>query len=255
MSSDHLASTRVDCFLLRAAALGLAGLCAAGSVFAGFGISPTRLDLHRGVRTSSITATNDDSTSPIRAQVDAVSWVQDQDGNDRFEPTGELTFLPRIMTIPPEDRQLIRVGIRVPATEREKAFRLFVEELAEPQKAAEPGAKVAVRVRFGIPVFVKPLKEEVRGEIDLLTVERGIVTVRVRNQGNVHFGIQSIQVSESDLFSTQISGWYLLPGAARVHSLNIPAETCRKLKGFEVVVKTDRFDLKRRLELDQSSCG
>jgi fimbrial chaperone protein len=232
-----------------------AGACGLGSALAGFGVSPIRIDLDRVARTSSITVSNDDPDNPMRAQADAVSWVQDEDGNDRFEPTNELTFLPRIMTIPPADRQLVRVGIRVPATAQEKAFRLFIEEIPEARKQDGTGARIAVRVRFGIPVFVKPLKEEVKGEIDRLDISKSVLTMRVRNQGNVHLAIKSVDVSSGDLFSRQISGWYLLAGAARTQSIEIPVETCRKLKVLDVTVRTDQSEYKRRLEVDPSACS
>lgn len=242
--------------VMRNAAVTLAaGACVTGSVFAGFGVSPIRVDLDRSARTGSITVSNDDTESAMRAQADAVSWVQDADGNDHFEATGELTFLPRIMTIAPSDRQLVRVGIRVPATTQEKAFRLFIEELPEPQKPDGSGAKVAVRVRFGIPVFVKPLKEEIKGDIDLVEISNSTVKLRVRNEGNVHLGIKSVELT-GDGFSKQVGGWYLLAGAARTQSIEIPVETCRKLKALDVTLKTDQqLELKRRLEIDRAACG
>lgn len=233
-----------------------AAACLTGSVFAGFGVSPIRIDLDRVTRTGSITVSNDDSASPLRVQADAVAWTQDADGNDHLEATGELTFLPRIMTIAPNDRQLVRVGIRIPATSQEKAFRLFIEELPEPRKPGESGASIAVRVRFGIPVFVKPLKEEIKGEIDRAEISRSTVQIRLRNQGNVHLAVKSVEVKGADGFSRQVSGWYLLSGAARTQAIEIPVETCRKLKALDVVVKTDQqLQFKRRLEFDQAACS
>lgn len=159
-----------------------------------------------------------------------------------------------MMTVPPTENRLLRAGIRVPAAEREKAYRLFIEEVPQPRTEGSAGAQVAVKVRFGVPVFVKPLKEEPRGEIEQFELGKGALQLKVRNTGNVHFIIQSIQFRAGEAFAKDIPGWYLLSGAARMHSTAIPAEVCEKLRSVEAIVKTDRLELTRRLEVDPARC-
>ena len=239
----------------RAALLAAFGLAASAAAFAGnFGVSPIRLDFDRNARTASVTVTNDDEQAPLRAQVEAFSWVQDADGKDRYEETSDLTFLPRIMSIQPGENQLLRVGIRQPGADREKAYRLFVAEIPAPRSPGESGAQVAVKVRFGIPAFVKPLKEDPKGEIEKVELAKGTLTVVVRNTGNVHFRIQTIQLKGGDLLLKEIAGWYLLAGAARVHTAAIPAEVCGKLGAIEITVKADRLELARRFEMNGTLC-
>lgn len=243
-----LARARAILFVLIALAASTAG-------FAGnFGVSPIRLDFDRNARTGSVTVTNDDAEKPLRVQVEAFSWIQDADGKDRYEETVELTFLPRIMTVQPKEHRLVRAGIRLPAAEREKVYRLFIEEIPEPRKAGDSGALVAVKVRFGVPVFVKPLKEEPKGEIEKIELAKGTLAVTVRNTGNVHFVIRSVRLNAGEIFAKEIPGWYLLPGAARVHNAAIPADICSKLGGIDVTVRTDRLDLARRFEVDKTMC-
>ena len=237
-----------------AALVALIGLATPTVGFAGnFGVSPIRLDFDRSARTASVTVTNEDDET-LRAQVEAVSWVQDADGKDRYEQTSDLTFLPRLMSVQPKENQLLRVGIRQPGAEREKAYRLFIEEIPAPRKPGETGAQVAVKVRFGIPAFVKPLKEEPRGEIEKIELAKGTLNVTVRNTGNVHFRIESVQLKAGDLFSKDIAGWYLLAGAARVHTAAIPADLCGKLGAIDVAIKTDRLELARRIEVNEALC-
>lgn len=237
--------------LAAALALGL-WLPAANAI--SFGVSPIRLDLDRSARTGSVTVTNDDPQKPLRVQMQAMSWQQDETGKDLYAPSEELTYLPRIMTVPPTENRLLRAGIRIPAAEREKAYRLFIEEVPDPPPEGATGAQVAVKVRFGVPVFVKPLKEQPSGEIDQFELGRGSLQVKVRNTGNVHFIIQSIQFRAGDAFTKDISGWYLLAGAARTYSAAIPADLCEKLRSVEATVKTDRLELTRRLEVDPARC-
>jgi fimbrial chaperone protein len=239
---------------VRATLLAFIALTAPTGFAGNFGVAPIRLDLDRTARTGSLTVTNDAADKPLRVQLEAFSWLQDASGKDLYEPTAELTFLPRSMSIEPKEQRLVRAGIRLPAAEREKAYRLFIEEVPEPRKPGEAGAQVAVKVRFGIPVFVKPLKEEPKGEIDKVDLDKGTLAVTVRNTGNVHFIIQSVQLKAGELFSKELPGWYLLPGAARAHLATIPADVCVRLGGLDVTVKTDRLELARRVEVDQALC-
>lgn len=223
--------------------------------FAGnFGVSPIRLDLDRGTRTGALTVTNDDSERALLLQVKVYAWSQDEEGKDRYEESADLTFFPRIMTLQPREQRLVRAGSQLPAADREKTYRLFIEEIPEPRKAQEQGAQVAIAIRFGVPVFVKPLKEEFRGEIEKPKLSKGAVTLRVKNSGNTHFLIRSVSLKSGELFTEELPGWYLLPGVARTHSATIPADICKKLGRLEITVKTDRQDLTDSLDVDPALC-
>lgn len=233
----------------------LAFLAIPAAALAGnFGVSPIRLDLDRNARTGAVTVTNDDPDKPLQAQIKLFAWSQDGEGKDSYEESNDLTFFPRLMTLPPQEQRLVRAGIRVPATDREKAYRLFIEEIPEPRKPEQQGTQIAVKVRFGVPVFVKPMKEEPQGEIEKIEISKGAVAVTVKNTGNTHFVIQSVSLKAGDLFAKEISGWYLLAGAARSHSAAIPADVCRKLGKLDVTVKTDRLELSRSTEMNKAMC-
>jgi hypothetical protein len=53
----------------------------------------------------------------------------------------------------------------------------------------------------------------------------------------------------------EISGWYLLAGAGREHTIELPAEACARQKRLDVVVKTDRqMELKGTVDVSASMC-
>jgi fimbrial chaperone protein len=160
------------------------------------------------------------------------------------------------MTLDKGEQKMVRVGLRVPATAQEKTYRLFIEQLpAPPPPGGTPGARIAIAVRFGVPIFVKPAKEEVRGEIEKMELMKGVLRVGVRNSGNVHFQIKSITVSSGEALTKEISGWYLLAGAGREHTIELPAEACARQKRLDVVVKTDRqMELKGTVDVSASMC-
>ncbi len=220
-----------------------------------FGVSPIRIDLDRGSKSGAITVSNDEQAQSLRVQLRLFEWTQGADGTDQYQESQDLIYFPRLMVLEKGEQKLVRVGLRVPATTQEKTYRLFIEELpAAPAEGAPAATRVAIAVRFGIPVFLKPAKEEVRAEIVKLELSKGVLRVGVRNNGNVHFTIGSITATSGAAFSKQTPGWYLLAGVAREHAIDLPAEACAKLKRLDVTVTTDKLELKGALDVNASMC-
>ena len=219
-----------------------------------FGVSPIRIDLDRSAKSGAITVSNDEDAEPLRVQLRLFEWTQDAGGKDDYQLKEDLLYFPRLMVLEKGEQKLIRVGSRMPALEREKTYRLFIEELPAPPTPG--GARVGVSVRFGVPIFVAPVKTDLRGEIEKFSIDKGFLRIRVRNSGNVQFTIKSITATSGEAFSKEVAGWYLLNGVAREHSIEIPAQVCTKLKQIEIVVKTDPpLELKETLSVNASMCG
>jgi fimbrial chaperone protein len=220
-------------------------------------VSPIRLDLGRDAKSGAVTVAND-ADERLQVQMKAFEWTQDAEGKDRYEETGEILFFPRLMILEPKEEKILRAGIRVPAAAKEKTFRLFIEEIPGPRKTE--GVNVAVAIRFGVPIFVKPLKEEARGEVGAMTMSAGALLVPVNNTGNVHFVVQSVLVrgrngAGEEIFSRELSGWYLLAGVSRGYATTVPGGSCGNLAVIEAEVKTDKLPLRGRLVVDRSMCG
>lgn len=235
----------------------LAGSLAASAEGAQWHVSPIRLDLGRQAKSGSVKVTND-GEEPMQLQMKAMEWTQDAEGKDRYEETQDLVFFPKIMELKGKEARVIRAGIRVPAGKTEKTYRLFIQEIPVPGKPR--GTSVAIALRFGLPIFVKPVREEEKGEIGSPELEQGTVRAEVRNRGNVHFSIRSVVVKGIDpggqpVFEKELSGWYLLAGASRKYSVEIPGHECKRIATFEVSVKTDRFPLEASVPGDPSRCG
>lgn len=218
-----------------------------------FGVSPIRIDLDRSARNGAITVTNDEEADPLRAQLKLFEWTQMSGGKDEYKEVEDLVYFPRLMALEKGEQKVVRVGLRTPAIEREKTYRLFIEELPPPPAAG--GARVAIAVRFGVPIFVKPIKEEAKGEIDKIDMVKGVLRIGVRNTGNVHFAIASITAASGTAFSKEASGWYLLAGVDREHTIEVPTAACATLKQIDVTVKTDKLELKKTLDVNAAMCG
>jgi fimbrial chaperone protein len=223
-------------------------LLATTSVMAGnFAVSPIRLDFDRTTKTGVITITNDDDDK-LQLQMKAFEWTQDADGKDKYEETDDLIFFPKIATVEKGEQRLLRTSYKIPATEKQKTYRLFIEEIPGPQKTPVQGAQIAVAVRFGVPIFLKPLKEEVKGEVDSVKYADGKLNVKINNTGNTHFFINNIQLKSGEKIAEDIKGWYLLNNAARTYSFAMTPQACSALGKFDIVVKTDIVEFTRPID-------
>jgi fimbrial chaperone protein len=221
-----------------------------------FRVSPIRLDFDRGAKSGVVTVTNE-GEERLNVQMKAFEWTQDGDGKDQYTETADIIFFPRIMVLEKNEEKILRAGIRIPATTKEKTYRLFIEEIPEPKKAE--GVNVAISIRFGVPIFAKPLKEEVKGEIEKIILSKGVLNALVKNKGNTHFIINSIDIKGKnakgeEVLSKELSGWYLLSGVSRLYTTPVPQEVCRDLSKLAIEVKTDRFNLNGKLDVDQAMC-
>jgi len=221
-----------------------------------FRVTPIRLELDRTSKSSVITVTND-SEADLNVQMRAFEWSQDAEGKDTYTETQEIVFFPKIMTLKKDENRIIRVGIKIPAVKKEKTYRLFIEEI--PRQEERKGAGISMVIRFGVPIFVKPLSEEPAGEISGAELSAGKVALTVLNTGNVHFFIKAIKLSGVDgagenVYSQELSGWYLLSEAARTHESSVPEDVCDEIKILNIEVVTDRLTLDGQVEVKEGMC-
>jgi fimbrial chaperone protein len=223
-----------------------------------FRVTPIRLDLDRGAKSGVITIINE-GEEKLHVQMKAFEWSQDTDGKDQYVETSNIIFFPRMMTLEKKEEKILRAGIKIPATTKEKTYRLFIEEIPGPRKPEGVGANVAIAIRFGVPIFVKPFKEDAKGVIEKIELSKGILNIHVKNTGNVHFIINSLNIKgknakEEEIFSKELSGWYLLNNVSRIYTTPIPGEFCKNIAKLEIEVKTNRFNFNGKLDVVQTMC-
>jgi fimbrial chaperone protein len=210
---------------------------------ANYSVGPVVIELGKGVKTASLKISNDDS-KPLYMQVRLFSWAQNDEGKSVYQADESLVFFPHTMTIQPKDSRLVRVGIKVPASSIEKSYVLFLEELLAPvdnQAPAEDrnkGTVIGIATRFGVPVYLKPLKEHATAVISPVSLTKGKASVAVSNTGNVSLSIPKIQFYSADYLSEYIPGGVILAGATRRFNMTIPQDVCNKLDKLDVTVKT-----------------
>src|SRR5262245_3340278 len=148
-----------------------------------FTLTPTRVDLD-GRRATALLQIQNQGDGQVVVQLSAKDWTQDDAATDRLEPTGELVVFPKMLTLAAGEQRGVRVGFPGPAPkDRERAFRLYAEELPIPG-AAESDLRMALSL--SVPVFVHPAKEILATSIDGVSLAEGSLSVTVKNAGNTH---------------------------------------------------------------------
>lgn len=140
---------RIPFVRLAAAALllAMAGPAAAGALE----IGPTTVQMIGPERTATLRIKNiaDGDTT---VQVRAVDWTQDQ-GKDVYTPSTTLLASPPLVKLKPGESQVIRLVIeRTPPQPQEKAYRVILDEIPNPQEVN--GAAVHQSIRALVPVFI-----------------------------------------------------------------------------------------------------
>lgn len=232
---------------------GVALALASGQVLPyAFGVSPIRLDLGPAARSGAISVSNDDRV-PLSFQMKLLRWTQNDKGEDVYEDSKDLVYFPRLMSIEPKQKRVIRVGTQAPPGPEELAYRIAIEEMT-PLEEGSRGAAVAVRMRFAVPIFVAPLAPAVKTEVQNLAVSRGELRFVVANTGNQHVRVEAAKLRRGERALGEVAGWYILAGAQRAFTLPIPAEECGKPGALTLVIKGEGIDLQREVTVDAGHC-
>lgn len=218
-----------------------------------FAVSPIRLVFDAENRNAAITIRNE-AKSDLNVQIALYEWTQGKDGKDSYKKSDDLLYFPRLAKIHAGESRVVRVGLKGVSPQREeKQYRLYVEELPGQTKAK--GMALAVAVRFGVPIFVKPVVIRSSGNIEKLGMDKGQIGLVIRNTGNIHFKITSIRVDSGESYSDELTGWYLLPGARRKYQIVVPEGKCASLKQVNIKVKTDLLELQDALSITPDLCS
>jgi fimbrial chaperone protein len=228
---------------LAALAASVAGLLSwpAGAAGGDLVISPVVVDL--GKARSTLVSVKNTGAERGRYQVRVHRWEESPRGEMRLEPATDLVVFPVILDLAPGQERKVRIGTTAAPTERERSWRVFLEEIL-PAVTREEGSRVRTRLRVGIPVFLAPERTFAGAEIAGLGVEKGRVTFLVRNVGSVRIRTSEVRVVLADvrgetLFQKRFDGWYVLAGGDRLYEIELPPDACRKAASITAVATAE----------------
>ena len=220
-------------------------------------VTPVKLFFDQQFKNGIITVINE-GDEPIQVEIKASEWKQDANGKDQYNPTEDIIFFPKILKMEKGEQRAVRAGVKSAAVSQEKTYRLFIKEL--PKATPEnQGTQIRFALQFAVPIFVKPVKEEIKGKINSMTQEAGKLKIDVHNTGNSHFRVESVQVKGFDKkgvenFSKEIAGWYVLAGVRRTFETMIAQEVCLDTAKVSVEVKSEQLMLHDEMDIINTLC-
>jgi fimbrial chaperone protein len=194
---------------------------------------------------STLLTLRNESDQPLRFQISSYTWTQDPKGVVQLGPTDDIVFFPALLSLNPGEERKVRVAATVAATDVEKTYRIFFEELPPlDTKNGNSGAQVRILTKMGVPIFVTPAKGYAEAAVQGMGMTKGDLSFEVRNRGNVHFGLQGVKVrgigsNGQTLFERELDGWYVLAGSPRTYTVEVPTGVCSQLKHVVIDAQTD----------------
>jgi fimbrial chaperone protein len=224
-----------------------------------FNVNPVTISLS-GRGQSALLSLQNQGDEEIRFKIATKEWKQSPKGEIQLQDTKDIVVYPAMLTLGPKQERKLRVGNTVPPGAIEKNYRIFVEELPPRRSPKLEKSEVRVLTKMGIPVFLEPTKPAVAGAVDGLALAKGVLGFAVKNTGNVHFLVQTVQARALDaagatLFEKKLDGWYVLAGGTRVWEVEIPKDACAKTKALSVEVQAAETKFNGRLDKPAAGCG
>jgi fimbrial chaperone protein len=231
---------------------------AAAASAATFSVNPVQIFLSAATKSALLTLKNE-TDQPIRFQLSVHAWSQDPDGQMQLTPTTDIVFFPAMLTLQAREERKIRIGTTVPPQGVEKTYRIFVEELP-PLDQKEMPAGVTMLTKMGIPIFLQPAKLTTRASLANLGVKAGRFSFRLVNSGTQHFMPEGVRVRGLDesgaaVLDQKPRAWYVLAGTERVFDLEIPADTCARIRSLVVEAVVAGSTLKETLQAPDGACA
>ncbi len=205
-------------------------------------IQPLSLTL-RAASPSDVVTLENRGTSAVRFEVTGFVWNESSSGGMLLTKADDLIFFPTMLTIEPGARRTVRVGLSgIHAATLERTYRVFFEELPSTAAIEAGQSAIAVRTRFGVPVFVTPtVRPRTALRIAGGTFAAGKYAFDLVNDGNVHVIPSTVVVSARDdkgglVAERNLQSWYLLAGGDRIFELPLTADECARVRDLRVRV-------------------
>ena len=189
---------------------GLVSLCAHRAQAGSIEVSPVSTDLEPGQQAAVVTVINRDA-EPTAVQVRAFVWTQDS-RRDSLAPTQDLLVSPPVFQLAPGASQVVRLVLRRPSAEPERAFRLLVDEIPSP---AREGQQVRFALRLSLPVFAHAVPSG-RADLHWRVLQNG--ELAVDNRGTRRAQLAGLTVTGpggARLPLLEPENPYVLPGVER----------------------------------------
>ena len=222
-----------------------------------FQVSPIRINLAPNESSTLITVRNE-SKEQLRLQVSVSAWDENKSGEMVLIPSDEIIFYPTLLTLNPGNQRNVRVGTKNAVVEKEKSYRIFIEELPAQLKMAASGVRLLTRM--SVPIFIRPAKAEARPRIEQMALRSPEFSFELKNSGNAHFQprqilVKGVGADGETILERKIPGWYVLAGGSRHYHVDIPRGDCAKINDFSVELDFEGNSVKERFTPPPNACS
>jgi P pilus assembly chaperone PapD len=246
--------------LLTALALFLVPVAVLSGRQGGITLTPTKIVLDRASGMGAVSIRNDSSRA-VAFQVRSFAWSNTADASMRLEPTDDVVVSPTTVSLSPGETRRVRIGARVAAVSRERAYRLILDEVAE--GATTPGMGLATRMQFSLPAFLPAPTMSAQVSMPAPELAGGSLRLSVINSGAIHVTPQKVEVraldaSGAEVWSRSFKPWYLLAGESRTYHGTVTAAECRaavRLVAVAEFAEGARLSLKEDARVTVASCA
>ncbi len=180
------------------------------------------------------------SDNPVQATISRQDWNRQENGDNRFLPTGTsgqscgamLSVSPLSIRIDPHSSRIIRLGVQNAAALTKECWDIFfVEEV--PQRASVRGNSLQYIFRTGVKVYVAPKGLARDGAVEGMEVEdvavpaaKKQIAIRFHNTGGMHLTakgrLEFRRLDNSVAMQAPIPEFPTLPGATRKVLIDVP---------------------------------
>jgi len=201
-----------------------------------------RIRPESAVKTGVIQVTNE-LDKPIQALVELQDWNRDENGNNRFFPTGkvagscgdQLKAFPMSLRIEPHASAPLRISFDGPATSN--CWGVVFVQASPPTRPASQQSQITYVIRTGIKVYVEPDNATRTGDVDSVRIVQAArsetdttrvrsIEVLFRNTGTAHLkpsGAIEIRSADNQVAARlQIEQFPIAPGDARRIVMPLP---------------------------------
>jgi fimbrial chaperone protein len=212
-----------------------------------------------GPRTkSAIVTVKNVGNETARFEMQARGWTQTPAGEMVLSATEDVAVFPPLLTLAPGEQRNLRIGAVAAPGPVEKTYRVFLQELAPPEKPEGP-SQVRVLSRIGLPVFLSPPQPQDRTLLRGLAVSGGRARFQIVNDGNAHARPTSVKLvglgeGGSPVLERELTAWYVLAGSRRDYDLEIPRDACAAVRSVVVTVAVGRDVLRAEIAAP-AACG
>jgi fimbrial chaperone protein len=207
-------------------------------------VSPLRVTFNTDQQSEILTVRNT-SKQAFTIQPKVMKWSQ-KDGQDVMEATRDVLVAPPIVEVPAGESQVIRLALkRTPEAGKELTYRLFIQQVAAPQKLNTTGLTFAWNL--SLPVFVTPSDGRLTPTLQWNGAINGkTLAFTATNSGSMHIQVKKLRIESSAGVSESSQMFYLLPAQQLKVAVLAPAGVGRSVV---LVADTDAGELKQEVLL------